>query len=103
MSVDDRAQYLAWYEKQKDKIFYNKEEMVAYCIDDVIVLRKNCCAFGNLFLKLVKMDPFRQVLTISSTCNKVFRTMFLNLTLEVLSREGVIVWTTASLLMLFNG
>ena len=29
------------------------------------------------FFKLVKIDPFRQSITISSICNKVFRTMFL--------------------------
>ena len=73
MSADDRAQY----EEQKDKMFHNKEGILAYCIDDVSVLRQACCAFRNLFLKLVKMDPFRQALTISSICNKVFRTMFL--------------------------
>jgi len=33
-------------------------------------------AFRNLFLKLVKIDPFREAITISSICNKVFRTMF---------------------------
>ena len=46
-------------------------------MDDVNVLRQTCCAFRNLFLKLVKMDPFREDITISSICNKVFRTMFL--------------------------
>jgi len=45
-------------------------------MDDVNVLRQACCAFRNLFLKLVKMDPFREAITISSICNKVFRTMF---------------------------
>ena len=50
---------------------------MAYCMDDVNVLRQACCAFRNLFLKLVKRDPFRQAITISSICNKVFRTMFL--------------------------
>jgi len=53
------------------------EEMLANCMDDVKVLRQACCTFRNLFFKLIKMDPFRQVITISSICNKVFRTMFL--------------------------
>ena len=39
MSADDRAQFLAWYEEQKGKIFHNKNELLAYCIDDVNVLR----------------------------------------------------------------
>ena len=46
-------------------------------MDDVIVLRQACSMFRILFLKLVKMDPFRQSITIWSICNKVFRTMFL--------------------------
>jgi hypothetical protein len=50
---------------------------LAYCLDDVNVLSQACSAFRNLYLKLVKMDPFRQAITISSICNKVFRTMFL--------------------------
>jgi hypothetical protein len=55
------------------------------------VIRKSCwptawmtsmywgrhAVFRNLFLKLVKTDPFRQAITISSICNKVLRTMFL--------------------------
>ena len=46
-------------------------------MNDVNKLRQACCAFRNLILKLVKMDPFRQALTLSSICNTVFRTMFL--------------------------
>jgi hypothetical protein len=76
ISGDERALFLEWYEEQKDKIFRNKEQLLAYCMDDVNVLRQ-ACAFRNLFLKLVKMDPFRQAITISAICNKVFRTMFL--------------------------
>ena len=55
---------------------------------DVNVLRQACCAFRNLFLKLVKMDPFRQSIT-SSICNKVFRTMYLKpYTLCIIARGG---------------
>jgi len=46
--------------RRKSNIFHNREELVAYCMDDVNVLRQACCAFRNLFLKLVKSDPFRQ-------------------------------------------
>jgi hypothetical protein len=63
--------------RKKTKFFCHKQELLAYCMDDVNVLRQACCAFSNFFLKLVKMDPFRQAITISSICNKVFRAMFL--------------------------
>jgi hypothetical protein len=76
MSGDERAQFLEWHKKQKGKSFRNKEELEAYCMGDVNVLRQSCCAFRNLFWKLVGMDTFREDLNISSICNKVFRTMF---------------------------
>jgi hypothetical protein len=89
MSGEERAQFSDWYEEQKDKLFRNKEELLAYCLDDVNVLRQACCAFRNLFLKLVKMDPFRQAITISSICNMVFRTMLLKPdTVVIIPRAG---------------
>ena len=76
MSGDERAQILEWFEEQRNKIFCNKQELLAYCMDDVNVLIKAFCAFRNLFLNLFKMDPFRQAITISSICNKVFPKIF---------------------------
>jgi len=49
LSGDDRAQFMALYEEQKDKIFHNKEKLLAYYMDDVNVLRQACCAFRNLY------------------------------------------------------
>jgi len=77
MSADERIQFMQWYEEQKGKLFSNKDELLVYCMDDVNVLRQACCAFRISFLKLVKMDPFREAITISSICNKVFRNKFL--------------------------
>ena len=77
LSGDVRAQFSAWYKGIKDKIFYNKEESLAYFMNDVNDLRQASCAFRNLFLKLVKMDPFWLAITIWSICNKVFRTIFI--------------------------
>ena len=74
ISGDERAEFSPWYEGVKDKIVNNRE---AYCMDDVNVLRQACCTFRKFFLKLVKMDPFRQAILISCICNKVFRTMLL--------------------------
>jgi len=77
MSGDDRAQFSGCCAGVKDKIFNNREELLSYCMDDVNLLRLACRAYRNLFLKLVKIDPFRHAITISSIYNKVFRTMFL--------------------------
>jgi hypothetical protein len=72
-------------------MFNNREELLPYCMDDVNLLRQACCAFRNLFLKLAKMDLFRQANTISSICNKVFRTMFLKTdSVGIISRGATI-------------
>ena len=57
MSGNERAKYLACYEDQKDKMFQNKDELMAYCMDDVNVFGQTCCAFRELFLTLFNMDP----------------------------------------------
>jgi len=63
MSGDEGAQFLEWYEEQKDKIFCNNQELLSYCMDDVNVLRQACCAFRNLFLKFVKISQYRPFAT----------------------------------------
>jgi hypothetical protein len=35
MSGDERTQFSEWYKEQKDKLFRNQEELLAYCLDDV--------------------------------------------------------------------
>jgi len=77
LSADERIQFMQLYKEQKGKLFSKKDELLAHCMDDVNVLRQACCEFRNLFFKLVKMDPFREAITISSISNKIFRTMFL--------------------------
>jgi len=47
--ADERAQFMQWHQKQKGKLFSNKDELLAYCMDDVNVFRQACCAFRNLF------------------------------------------------------
>jgi len=71
MSGDDRDQFLEWHKEQKDKVFCNKDELLAYCMDDVNVLRQACCTIRNFFLKLVKMYCAGEAITISSNCNRV--------------------------------
>ena len=61
--------------RRYDNILYNKEELLAYCMDDVNMLKQACCAFRDLFLKLGEIDPFRQAITLSFICNKVFRAL----------------------------
>jgi hypothetical protein len=103
MSGDERAQFLEWHKEQKGKISRNKEELEDYSMDDMNVLRQECCAFRNLFLKVVGMNPFREALTISSICNTVFRTKSLKEKTVCIIPRGRYRVGTASLLKLFNG
>ena len=67
------------------------------------MLMQACCAFRNLFVKLVKICPFRQSITISSVCNKEFRTMFLKAdTVGIIPRGGYRMGDVG-LLKLLNG
>jgi hypothetical protein len=89
MSGEERAHFFKWHKEEKGKNFRNKEEKRAYCMDDVNVVRQACCAFRNLFLKLVKMDTFREAIAISSICNKASRTVFLKEeTVDIIPIEG---------------
>ena len=102
-SADERTQFMQWHEEQKVKLFSNKDELLAYSMDDVNVLRQACCAFRNLFLKLVKMGPFREAITISSICNEVSRAMFLKpAAVGIIPRAGYRMGIV-SLLKVFNG
>ena len=49
MSIEERTKCLAWHKEQKDQIFRNKEQLLAYRMDDVNVLRQACCPFRNFF------------------------------------------------------
>jgi len=40
MSVDERAQFLEWYQDHTGKVLWTKDELLAYCIDEVNVLRQ---------------------------------------------------------------
>jgi hypothetical protein len=65
------------------------KELLSYSMDNVNVLRMACCDFRNLLLNLVKRDPFRQALTMSSICNETFRTHFLKAdTVGIIPRSG---------------
>ena len=53
---------MEWYEEQNHNSFGNKEALLAYCMDDVNVLRQTCCASRNFVFILVKMNPFPQTI-----------------------------------------
>ena len=89
MSAPARAKFYEWYEKEKAKggKYDLKKEMIAYCIDDVRVLKEGCLQFRQIFMDATKQastipedkgeDPFRHSFTIASLCNRIWRKYFL--------------------------
>jgi hypothetical protein len=86
MSVNNRQEFLNWYESTKNNLFDLKKELEEYCISDVDILSKSVLTYRDIFLEVTKsqqieddngIDPFQSCLTIASVCNLVFRRNFM--------------------------
>jgi len=77
MSERERREFMAWYSKEKVKVFDNRHVMEQYCQDDVTVLRQACRVFRREFLAIGNIEVFLEALTIASACNKVLGKKFL--------------------------
>jgi hypothetical protein len=49
------------------------DEIKAYCIDDVQILKDGCMKFRHEFVNSTKLDPFQHAFTIAGACMRVFR------------------------------
>jgi hypothetical protein len=52
MSVSERREFKAWYDKQKDMVFDNTRVLEKYSQDDVTVLRQACEIFRRDFIEI---------------------------------------------------
>lgn len=79
MSASDRCAFYEWYNQQvaENAIFDFDKELEEYCVSDVTILRQACLKFRSLFISTASVDPFREAITIASTCMLVFRRLFL--------------------------
>jgi len=77
MSEGERREFLAWYNKEKVKVFDNRHVLEQYSQDDVTVLRQACRVLRREFLAIGNIEVFLEALTIASACNKVLRKKFL--------------------------
>ena len=77
VSESERAEFLALYEGQRDRVFDNRLVLETYCQDDVIVLRQACRVFRLEFAQIGNIDVFQESITIASACNKFLRKRFL--------------------------
>ena len=55
MSEGERREFMAWYNKEKVKVFDNRRMLEQYCQDDVTVLRQACRVFRREFLQIGDM------------------------------------------------
>ena len=76
MSVEDRADFLRWYEGVKDKTFVFNEQLEKYCQNDVEILAEGFKNFRSEFIKTTGVDPIKSV-TIAGAALNVFQTNFL--------------------------
>ncbi|KAJ8019801.1 putative DNA polymerase [Holothuria leucospilota] len=89
MTTKRREVFLDWYNHQVEKTFNMEEEMRAYCRSDVNLLRQGCIQFRKLFIEETAVDPFKECLTIASTCMRVFRRHFLKQgTIAIVPHQG---------------
>jgi len=73
MRVDERKEFLVWYESQRSHLFDNRHVLDSYCKDDVTVLRHECRLFRHEYMQIRHIDVFVDNIKIASACNKVLR------------------------------
>ena len=84
MKVEKRAEFLSWYEENREKPFNTKQQLIDYCDNDVKILQKACCLFRKMFMEMSVtdenqkgLDPFLEATTVASSCSLLLRTKFL--------------------------
>ncbi|KAH7712589.1 hypothetical protein AAVH_20073 [Aphelenchoides avenae] len=73
MDAARQAQLDEWYAAHQNDEFVMSVQLKKYCEQDVVVLRKACCAFRQKFLEICELDPF----VVASTSAKLALEVFL--------------------------
>ncbi|XP_048879705.1 uncharacterized protein LOC125748000 isoform X1 [Brienomyrus brachyistius] len=76
MPGKERVKFYQWYDGVKHQTFNFHKEMIAYCKNNVKILREGCLRFLREFKTLTGCDPFSTA-TIASAALLVYRTKFL--------------------------
>ncbi|XP_048252721.1 uncharacterized protein LOC125380975 [Haliotis rufescens] len=79
MSITDREAFMKWYDGKiaQNAVFDMGEEILAYCLSDVDILRRGCAAFRQLFIDQNRVDPFKDAITLPMACMLVYRQNYL--------------------------
>jgi hypothetical protein len=96
MSKDKYADFLKFYNDNKDKTFDFKQECLNYCKSDVDLLMNGCLSFRKNIKEVTKnekfpegIDPFLCSITIASLANFIFRNIMLKpKTMGIINETG---------------
>jgi hypothetical protein len=77
MGAGERAEFPAWYEGQRGRVFNNRLVLETYGQDDGTVFRQTCQVFRLEFMQIGNIDVFQESITIASACNKMLSKRFL--------------------------
>ncbi|XP_026290878.2 uncharacterized protein LOC113215459 [Frankliniella occidentalis] len=72
-------EFNAWHDQQvaENTVFNFRQELLAYCISDVTILRQACHAFRQLFEQTAGFDPMFSCIALSRACMAAYRRNFL--------------------------
>lgn len=78
MSDLEKNEFDLWYEQHRNITYDNRQELIKYCSLDVEILRRGCTKFMIDFMKINKINPFLEGLTLAQVVMKSFRKNFLS-------------------------
>jgi hypothetical protein len=83
-SSKKKAEFLVWYDEQKNKIFDFQFQLEQYCLSDLTILTEGCLAYSraNRLSSATEAKPegycpFQHQLTLASFCNFIYRANFM--------------------------
>ena len=78
MTAAERNEFFEWYNQlPSDYVFDFNEELLAYCEQDVTILRTACLKFRKIIITHSGVDPFAKSCTIAGLTTRIWRTRFM--------------------------
>jgi len=74
LSAFPKTEFEQWHDNQRSRnvVFNFAEELIAYCLSDVKLLKEGCLQFKELFEEKSGFNPFDKI-TLASACNQGLR------------------------------
>ena len=74
---DAAEQLRQWHAEQWGKTFDFQKELLHYCEQDVILLKRGVMTARRIFQDVTGFDPFQKCITLAATCMRSFRRNFM--------------------------